>query len=223
MTNAKTVRVGKMPGAINEFAIEVGQPLSALLSLAGLDSSGFEVKVDGVKVTDLNTPVTDSTNLVILSKMVKGNAVVRIGKMPGAINEFAVEDGATFASALALAGLSADGFEVKADGTKITNLDSPVGSTNLIILSKMVKGNGVVRIGKMPGAINEFAVEDGATFASALSLAGLSADGFEVKADGTKITDLNSPVGSTNLIILSKMVKGNEDETIELYIKGNLK
>lgn len=209
MTNAKTVRVGQMPGAINEFAVEVGSSISALLSLAGLSVDGFEVKVDGTKVTDFSTPVTESTNLVILSKMVKGNAVVRIGQMPGAINEFAVEDDATFASALALAGLSADGFEVKADGTKITDLNSAVGGTNLIILSKMVKGNGVVRIGQMPGAINEFAVEDDATFASALALAGLSADGFEVKADGTKVTDLNSRVGSTNLIILSKMVKGN--------------
>lgn len=209
MTNAKTVRVGQMPGAINEFAVEVGSPISALLSLAGLNTDGFEVKVDGTKVTDFSTPVTESTNLVILSKMVKGNAVVRIGQMPGAINEYALEDSATFKDALALAGLNADGFEVKADGTKITDLNSAVGGTNLIILSKMVKGNGVVRIGQMPGAINEFALEDSATFADALSLAGLNADGFEVKADGTKITDLSSQVGSTNLIILSKMVKGN--------------
>lgn len=209
MTNAKTVRVGQMPGAINEFAVEVGSPISALLTLAGLNTQGFEVKVDGVKVTDFSQPVTESTNLVILSKMVKGNGVVRIGQMPGAINEFALEDTATFAEALALAGLNPSGFEVKADGSKVTDLNSKVGGTNLIILSKMVKGNAVVRIGQMPGAINEFALEDSTTFAQALALAGLNASGFEVKADGTKVTNLEAPVGSTNLIILSKMVKGN--------------
>lgn len=209
MTNIKTVRVGQMPGAINVFAVEQGSSIGALLEVAGLSTNGFEVKVDGVKVTDFNTPVTESTNLVILSKMVKGNAVVRVGKMPGAISEYAVEEGATYADVLALANLDSNGFEVKADGAKVTDLNASIGNTSLIILAKQVKGNATVRVGKMPGAISEYAVEDSATFNDVLALANLDSNGFEVKADGTKVTDLNESIGSTSLIILAKQVKGN--------------
>ena len=70
----RTVKVGQMPGRITEFAVEVGTSISDLLSIAELNASGFDVKVDGEKITDLNgTYVSDSTSLVILAKQVKGN------------------------------------------------------------------------------------------------------------------------------------------------------
>lgn len=209
-TTIKTVRVGQMPGKINEFAVEVGTSIGALLDLAELNAEGFEIKVDG-QVATTDSVVTNSTNLVLLAKQVKGNSgTVRVGQMPGKIEEYAVDPSSTVAEVLGLAGLSADGFEVKADGTKVTDLNAPIGTTSLLLLAKQVKGNaGTVRIGQMPGRIEEYALEDGATFAEALSIAGLSSDGFEVKADGSKVTDLNSEVGSTSLILLAKQVKGN--------------
>lgn len=141
--SAKTVRVGVMPGRINEFVVETGTTLADLLALAELDPTGFDLKVDGEKVTDLSQPVTDSTNLVIMSKRVKGNSekTVRVGQMPGRINEFIVDSGATFAEVLALAELNPTGFDIKADGEKVTDLNEPIGDSNLIILAKMVKGN----------------------------------------------------------------------------------
>lgn len=71
----KTVRVGTMPGRITEFAVPVGTTIQDLLNIAELDPRGYDVKVDGVKVTDFsNAYVTDNTNLVLLAKMVKGNS-----------------------------------------------------------------------------------------------------------------------------------------------------
>lgn len=210
-TNAiKTVRVGVMPGRINEFAVEVGTPVSAVLELADLSSTGFEIKVDG-QVASVDTVVTNDTNLILLAKQVKGNATVRIGVMPGRINEFALDETTTVREALQIAELSAEGFEVKADGAKVTDLDAPIGSTSLLLLAKQVKGNsGTVRIGVMPGRISEFAIDGSTSFADALALAELSATGFEVKADGTKVEDLNQPIGTTSLILLAKQVKGNK-------------
>lgn len=74
MSNEKTVRVGIMPGRISEYVIEEGSSIKDLLLLAELNESGYDVKVDGEKITDISgTPVTSSTNLVLLAKQVKGN------------------------------------------------------------------------------------------------------------------------------------------------------
>lgn len=213
----KTVRVGVMPGRINEYAVEVGTSIADVIALAELDATGYDVKVDGEKVTDLKgTTVTESTNLILLAKQVKGNSgvkTVRVGVMPGRINEYAVEVGQSIKSVLELAQLDATGYDVKVDGEKVTDLESAVvtSSTNLILLAKQVKGNSTrtVRIGVMPGRINEYALDGETTFAEALQIAELDANGYEVKADGNKVTDLNQPIGSTNLILLAKQVKGN--------------
>jgi hypothetical protein len=76
----------------------------------------------------------------------------------------------------------------------------------------MVKGNAdrVIKVGKMPGRLQDIAVDSSTTYAEALEIAEVDASGYEVKADGTKVTDLDAPVGSTNLVLLTKMVKGNK-------------
>ena len=69
----KVIRVGMMPGRIEEYAIEVGTSIEDVLAMANLSAAGYDVKVDGVKVDNLSSPVTESTNLVLLAKQVKGN------------------------------------------------------------------------------------------------------------------------------------------------------
>lgn len=208
MTN--TLRIGQLPGRINEFAVEAGTTLEQALTIAEINPDGFEVKVDGVKVTDFNTDVSGA-GLVLLSKMVKGNSgMVRIGQLPGRIQEFAVEAGTTLEQALTIAELNADGFEVKVDGVKVTDFNTSIDGAGLILLSKMVKGNAnIVRVGQLPGRIQEFAFEPPTTYAEVFATAELDPSGFEVKADGVKVTDFNTEIGSTQLILLSKMVKGN--------------
>lgn len=142
--STKTVRVGIMPGRINEFAVEEGTSIASLLEQASLDAKGYDVKVDGAKVDPSSATVTASTNLVLLVKQVKGNAAktVRVGIMPGRINEFAVEEGTTIADLLGQASLDAKGYDVKVDGTKVDPSSATVtSSTNLVLLVKQVKGN----------------------------------------------------------------------------------
>lgn len=70
----KTVKVGTMPGKIEEYIVAVGTSIKALLGIAGKDPTGYEVKVDTFKVDDLeNTSVEENTNVVLLVKQVKGN------------------------------------------------------------------------------------------------------------------------------------------------------
>lgn len=139
-------------------------------------------------------------------------STIKVGQMPGRINEYAVETTATFADVIALAGLDATGYEVKADGTKVTDLNAPVGTTNLVLLAKQVKGNAdvLVKVGQMPGRINEYSVDSTTSIADVIALAELDPTGYEVKVDGVKVTDLSAPIGSANLVLLAKQVKGNE-------------
>ena len=142
----KTVKVGMMPGRINEFVVEVGTSIKDLLLVAELDATGYEIKVDGATITTTEAVVVnESTNLVLLVKQVKGNApkTVKVGMMPGRINEFVVEEGVTIASVIATAELDATGYEVKVDGETITNYEMAkvTTSTSLILLVKQVKGN----------------------------------------------------------------------------------
>lgn len=215
MSTIKTVRVGIMPGRIGEVAVTEGSSIAEVLRVAELEVNGFEVKVDGAKVTDLEgTFVTSSTNLVLLSKQIKGNATrtVRVGMMPGRISEYAVDSEQSIASVLEMAELNADGYEVKLDGSKATDLSQPVGSANLILLAKLVKGNATktIRVGVMPGRIQEYAVDSQDSVQSVLAVAELDPTGYEVKLDGTKVIDLSQPVGTGNLILLAKQVKGNK-------------
>lgn len=137
------VKVGMMPGKINEYVIEDGTTVNEVLEIAGLNPEGYDTKVDGVKVTDLNAPLASSAALVLLVKQVKGNAsTVKVGMMPGKINEYAVENGATISQVLELASLNPEGYEVKVDGVKYTDLNTtlPEGA-GLILLVAQVKGN----------------------------------------------------------------------------------
>lgn len=138
---------------------------------------------------------------------------VKVGTMPGRISEFSVQEGASIASVLELAGLSAQGYETKVDSVTVSDLEGTLitSSTNLILLAKTVKGNagGVIKIGTMPGRISEYALPPETTVAEALTLAELDATGYEVKIDSVRVTDFNTPIGDGNLILLGKMVKGN--------------
>lgn len=137
---------------------------------------------------------------------------IKVGQMPGRISEYVVAPTATFAEVIALAELSSEGFEVKADGNKVTDLNQQVGSTNLVLLAKTVKGNAerIVKLGQMPGRIVEFAVDSTTTVAEVITMGELNADGYEVKLDGVKVNDLNQQVDEGNLILLAKLVKGNK-------------
>lgn len=143
--SVKTVRVGMMPGRIEEYALEVGTSIKDVLDLAGLNPEGYDVKVDGIKVDHFDSAtITENTNLILLARQVKGNAdkIIRVGMMPGRIQEFAVEVGSSVADILALADLNPEGYDVKVDGNKITDFSTPVTEdTNLILLARQVKGN----------------------------------------------------------------------------------
>lgn len=210
MTNTNIAKVGIMPGRLTEVAFEQGNTVQDILALAGLEFGGQEIKIDG-QVAELSTVVPSNASHILLSKKVKGNQnVFKIGIMPGRLTEVASEEAVTVGQALELAGLTYDNQEIKIDGA-VANLDTliPSGASH-VLLSKKVKGNTeIVKIGIMPGRLQEVGIESGTTVKQALEIAGLEFGGQEIKIDGS-VYNLDDviPTGASH-VLLSKKVKGN--------------
>lgn len=68
----KIIKVGTMPGKIQEAGVTTGMTISDVLDVAELNSDGYQVKVNG-EASSLDAEVTEATNTIILSKMLKGN------------------------------------------------------------------------------------------------------------------------------------------------------
>lgn len=204
---ALTIKVGVMPGRIQEVAIESGMTIQEVLRIAELDNAGFEVRYNGV-TSSVDTKVTTG-GTILLVKQIKGNGNWKIGVMPGRITEFALEEGVSLSDALTLAELDRNGYEVRINGTTVTG-ESTLNGDGTILLVKQIKGNANVKIGVMPGRINEYAVNDGTTVAEALGLAELSNTGYEVRVNGTTVTDMDTPITSDGTILLVKQIKGNK-------------
>lgn len=68
---------------------------------------------------------------------------VKAARIGSRVNEYAVEDDSTVADVLALAGISAEGFEIRVDGSRASLADG-LDDGQTIIVSQKVKGNSAV-------------------------------------------------------------------------------
>ena len=67
-----TVRVGQLPGQIQEIALNGDRDVATALEAAGLDSEGYEVRVNG-SPADMDQQLTQGQT-VLLIKKIKGNS-----------------------------------------------------------------------------------------------------------------------------------------------------
>ena len=65
-----------------------------------------------------------------------------------------------------------------------------------------------VKVIELPGAVREVALEDGATVGNALSVAGVSAEGYPIKVDSSEAT-VDTVLTDNARVIVSKSAKGN--------------
>ena len=206
-------KIGIVPGAINEYVLENGTTIAKALELAGLTAEGYDVRMDGVSVTDA-TVIPEGTLLIVLAKQIKGNApMVKIGTVPGAINEYVLEPGTTVGTALTLANINAEGFDFRLDGVLVTMTSVIAEGAQLLVGAKQIKGNSeqvILKVGIVPGAINEFVVEEGTTVGEVLTLAQLERAGYDVRLDGDLVEDADFIEEDSKLLVLAKQIKGNK-------------
>ena len=139
----REIKIGSLPGRINTFMVEEGTTFAQAIELAELDATNKEVKSNGTTVTDLNAVVGEDVERILLCAKIKGNAEsVKVGTLPGRLNEYVFEAGTTYAEAIAIAGLETEGYEIKSNGQTITNLEEVVSEdVTRILLAKKIKGN----------------------------------------------------------------------------------
>ena len=70
--NAKTIKVGVMPGKLQTIEIQEGDNAKALFERAGIEVSNHEIRLDGSKI-DINDNITGG-GLLVAMKQIKGNA-----------------------------------------------------------------------------------------------------------------------------------------------------
>ena len=134
----KTLKVGQMPGRLVEVAIQEGMTAREIFNLAEVEISNHEIRLDGEKIS-LDTNINGG-NLLVAMKMIKGNATLKVGQMPGRLTEIIVEEGLTAREAFGRVNVEIANHEIRLDGNKI-DLDTIVSGGNLLVAMKMIKGN----------------------------------------------------------------------------------
>lgn len=142
MTSFIKVRVGRLPGRIQELALNGDRTVATALQTAGLDATGYEIRVQGAPATPSST--LQEGDIVLLVKKIKGNGynyiIVRVGRVPGPpLAEVAVEkEGATEAHAIMAAGIQVGRDEVvfKNDHIASLGLYSPLHDGDTIVVKK---------------------------------------------------------------------------------------
>jgi len=139
----KLVKVGTVPGKIQEVSVETGTIVKAAIETAGFVTEGYEVKVDGRTVDATTATVKSSTATILLVAKVKGNSaiVVKVGTVPGKIQEVTLDSSQSVGEAIQLAGLVSEGYEVKLNGRTANDSTRLGASAQTILLVAKVKGN----------------------------------------------------------------------------------
>ena len=134
-----TIKVGVMPGRLQEVVVEAGAKASEIFAIAGVDYANHEIRLDGNKV-DENTVIT-SGNLLVAMKMIKGNMpTIKCGVMPGRLQEVEYTVGDTAGNVLRSAGVDYTNHEIRLDGNIIDENTQLTGGS-LIVAMKKIKGN----------------------------------------------------------------------------------
>ena len=134
-----TIKVGMMPGRLEEIVVEENTSARKIFELAGIEVSNHEIRLDGEKI-DIDSNI-NSGNLLVAMKMIKGNMpVIKVGMMPGRLESIEYTEGQFASEIFEKANIELSNHEIRLDGEKI-NIDTKISGGNLLVAMKMIKGN----------------------------------------------------------------------------------
>ena len=96
------VKVAVVPGKVSNVVLDEGTTIADAIRVAGIDPSGYEMKVNSVTATNFNEQLSDG-DMIFLAKQIKGNSseygvVILVGKGNAdnePVHEVAVQFGKT--------------------------------------------------------------------------------------------------------------------------------
>ena len=212
-----TVKVGLVPGAIKEYAVEDRTSAKTALEIAEINTTGYVVRLNGDVVTDLEGTLLRDGDSLLVTRQIKGNRtiMVKAGKVPGAIAEYAVESGSTVETVLEAAEIETTGFTVRLNGDVVTDFSGTrLSDGDSVLVTRQIKGNNrmiTVKAGKVPGQIGSYVVEVIASVKDVLDAAEIDVTGHVVRLNGDVVTDLeNTQVNDGDSVLVTRQIKGNK-------------
>ena len=145
---------------------------------------------------------------------------IKVGVMPGKLQEVVVDGELTAKEIFELAEVDYEGHEIRLDGNRI-NIDEKVNNGNLLVAMKMIKGNAnIIKVGIMPGKLQEVEFTPGEIARHIFEKVEIDTNNMEIRLDGNKI-DIDTRIENGNLLVAMKMIKGNSSTVTtssEVYV-----
>ena len=112
---------------------------------------------------------------------------IKVGVMPGKLQEVVVDGELTAKEIFELAEVDYEGHEIRLDGNRI-NIDEKVNNGNLLVAMKMIKGNAnIIKVGIMPGKLQEVEFTPGEIARHIFEKVEIDTNNMEIRLDGNKI------------------------------------
>lgn len=135
---------------------------------------------------------------------------IKVGVMPGRLQEVVASEGITAREIFELAEVTVSNHEVRLDG-EVINMDDALGGGRLLVAMKQIKGNmATVKVGTMPGKLHELECSETDTPRQLFERAGITISNHEIRLDGAVI-DIDDPIDNGRLLVSMKQIKGNSD------------
>ncbi len=108
---------------------------------------------------------------------------VKVAKLGSAVVELLLEDNATLEEAIAAAGISKDGCDVRINGR---NSCGTLNDRDMITLVPAFKGGAeiMVKVAKLGGVVKEVMLTEGSSVEAALTAAGIDRTGCDLRVNG---------------------------------------
>jgi putative ubiquitin-RnfH superfamily antitoxin RatB of RatAB toxin-antitoxin module len=135
--------------------------------------------------------------------------LVKVARLGTAVQELALTDGQTVNDALVAADLTVENEDIRINNSS-ASVSSVLKNGDIVTLVPKVKGGQrIVKVARLGTAVQEVAVAEDATVQDVLDAAGIEIENEDVRIDGQS-SDLDSQVGSGNLITIVPKVKGGK-------------
>ena len=138
------VKVGQVPGRIQEVAVTPGSTVRAILETAGIQGDASYTITINNEPAALDDTVTSGDVAILLTRKIRGAVdpiMVKVGQVPGRIQEVAVTPGSTVRSILETAGIQGDASYTITINNEPAALEDTVTSGDVaILLTRKIRG-----------------------------------------------------------------------------------
>jgi molybdopterin converting factor small subunit len=135
--------------------------------------------------------------------------LVKVARLGTAVQEIALVDGQKVSDALVAADLAVENEDIRVNNSSATESNVLKDGDIVTLVPKVKGGQRIVKVARLGTAVQEVAVSEDASVQDALNAAGIDIDNEDVRVDGHS-SDLNSSIGSGNLITIVPKVKGGK-------------